>query len=84
MAALTVDLRMASGEREAGAAVVDFNLRAAPPLGRRGIRHQQHRTACHQNPGNNRPGKEPMSWPAGLSSHSCISHGETSLRCATL
>ena len=65
VAALTVHLRMPAGEREAGAAVIDFNVCADTSLGRRGIRHQQYRAACHQNPGNNRPGKEPMSCPAG-------------------
>jgi hypothetical protein len=65
VAALTVHLRMAAGEREAGTAVIDFNVRADTSLGRRGIRYQQYRAACHQNPGNNRPGKEPMSCPVG-------------------
>ena len=83
VAALTIDLRMAAGEREAGAAVIDFNIRADTSLGRRGIRHQQQRAACRQNPDNNCPGKEPMSWPAGHSSHSCIRHCATPLGCAT-
>ena len=40
VAALTLDLCMAAAEREAGGAVIDFNVRAATSLGGRGIRHQ--------------------------------------------
>ena len=50
VAALTVDLRMAAGEWKAGAAVIDFNVRAAASLGRHIIRHQQHRAAYRQKP----------------------------------
>jgi hypothetical protein len=53
---------MAAAEREARAAVIDFNICADTPLGRSGIRHQ-HRTAYGQKPGNYGPGKEPTSCP---------------------
>ena len=46
--ALTIDLSMAAGEREAGGAVIDFNVRADTPLSRRGIWHQQRRAAYRQ------------------------------------
>ena len=85
--ALTIDLSMAAGEREAGGAVIDFNIRTDTSLGRHGIRHEQHRAAYRQKPGNNCRGKEPMSRPTSQAGHSCISldicHGETSLGCAT-
>jgi hypothetical protein len=64
VAALTIDLSMAAGERETGAAVIDFNVRAATSLSRRGIRHQQHHAAYRQKPGNNGRGEKPMSCPA--------------------
>ena len=63
VAPLAHDLRMAAAEREAGAAVIDFNIRADTSLGRSGIRHQQHRAAYRQKPDNNRPGKKPASRP---------------------
>jgi hypothetical protein len=72
MAPLAHDLRVTAAEREAGAAVIDLNVRADTSLGRRGIRHQQHRAAYRQKPGNNGPGKEPTSSPAGQLSHFCI------------
>ena len=72
VAPLAHDLRVAAAEREAGAAVIDFDIRADTSLGRSGIRHQQHRAAYRQKPGNNRPGKEPTSCPASQLSHSCI------------
>lgn len=71
VAALTVDLRVAPAEREAGAAVIDFDARAATSLGRCGLRHQQHRAAYHQKHGNNCPGKDPMSCQARDPDHSC-------------
>jgi hypothetical protein len=74
VAPLARDLRMTAAEREAGAAVIDFDIRADTSLGRSGIRHQQHRAAYRQKPGNNRPGKEPAPWPASQLSHSCIRH----------
>jgi hypothetical protein len=79
VAPLAHDLRVTAAEREAGAAVIDFNVRADTSLGRSGIWHQQHRAAYRQKPGNNCPGKEPMSCPASQLSHSCIRHCGTSL-----
>jgi hypothetical protein len=38
VAPLTYDLRMAAAEREASAAVIDFNICADTPLGKSGIR----------------------------------------------
>ena len=64
VAALTVDLGMAPAEREACTAVIDFNACAATYLGRRRLRHHQHRAAYRQKPGNNCPDKESTSWPA--------------------
>jgi hypothetical protein len=74
MAALTVDLRMAAGEGEAGAAMIDFNLRAANSLGKQSIRHQQHRAAQKQKPGDNGPGKALFSCQASHRSRSCSRH----------
>ena len=82
VAPLARDLRMASAEYEAGAAVIDFNVRAVKSLGRSGIRHQQHRAACHQKPDNNCPGKEPTSCPASQLCHSCIRHRTIAVACA--
>ena len=48
VATLTINLRMAAGEREAGGTVIDFNVRADTPLSRRGIWHQQRRAAYRQ------------------------------------
>ena len=73
-------LRVASGERKAGAAVIDSDVRAIRPLGRHGIRHQQHRATYRQKPGDNCPGKESMACRARRSSHSCKCHCATSSR----
>lgn len=62
VAPLAHDLRMAAAEREAGAAVIDFNICADTPLGKSGIRHQ-HRAPYGQKSGNYRPGKKPASRP---------------------
>jgi hypothetical protein len=70
MAPLAHDLRVAATEREAGAAVIDFDIRADTSLGRSGIRHQQRRAADRQKPGNNCPDKEPTSCPASQLGHS--------------
>jgi hypothetical protein len=40
VASFAHDLRMAATEREASAAVIDFNIRADTALGGSGIRHQ--------------------------------------------
>lgn len=77
--ALTIDLGMATAERETGAAVIDFNVCADTSLGQRGIRHQQHRAAYREKPGNNCPGKEAMSRPPSQLNHSCIRLCATSL-----
>ena len=74
VAPLARDLRMAATERETGAAVIDFDIRADTSLSRSGIRHQQRRAADRQKPGNNCPDKEPASCPASQLSHSCIRH----------
>jgi hypothetical protein len=84
VAPLTRDLRVAPAEREAGTAVIDFDIRADTPLGRSGIRHQQDRAAYRQKPGNNCPDKEPTSWPARQLSHSCICHCGTFAACPTI
>jgi hypothetical protein len=78
---LAHNLGVAAAEREAGAAVVDFNVRAATSLGRGGIWHQQHRAANRQKPGNNCTGKETMSCPTSHSSHSRIRRCATPLGC---
>jgi hypothetical protein len=70
VASLARDLRVTAAELEAGAAVIDFNIRADTSLGRSGIRHQQHRAAYRQKSGNDCPGKEPMSCPASQLNHS--------------
>jgi hypothetical protein len=80
--ALTIDLGMAAAERETGAAVIDFYIRATTSLGERGIRHQQHRAADRQKSGNDCPGKEVMSCPPSQLNHSRIRHGATRLGCA--
>lgn len=80
---LAHNLRVPAAEREAGAAVIDSDIRAVRSLGRRGLRHQQHRAAYRQKPENNCPGKEPMSCQASHPSHSCIRHCTTSPGCAT-
>jgi len=80
---LAHNLRVAPAEREAGAAVIDSDIRAVRSLGRRSLRRHQHRAAYRQNPGNNCPGKEPMSCPANHSSHSRIRHCATTVGCAT-
>jgi hypothetical protein len=82
VASFTHDLRVATAERKAGAAVINFNVRAVTSLGRSGIRHQQHRAAYRQKPGNNCPGKESTSCPVSQLSHSCIRHCATSVACA--
>ena len=74
VAPLAHDLRVAATEREAGAAVVNFDIRADTPLRRSGVRHQQHRAADRQKPGSNGPDKEPASCPASQLGHSCIRH----------
>ena len=48
VAPLAHDLRMAAAEREAGAAVIDFNICADTPLGKSDIRHQQGHAAYRQ------------------------------------
>ena len=83
VAALTLDLGVAAAKLEAGTAVIELDIRAATSLGRRGIRHQQHRAAYRQKPGNSCRGKEMMSCPASHSSHSCTRHCATSLGGAT-
>ena len=45
VAPLAHHLRVTATEREAGAAVIDLNVRADTSLGGRGIRHQQHHAA---------------------------------------
>jgi hypothetical protein len=72
VAPLTHDLRMTAAEREASAAVIDFNICADTPLGKSGIRRQQSRATYRQKSTNNCPGKEPTSCPAKHSTHSCI------------
>jgi hypothetical protein len=69
VAPLTHDLRMAAAEREASAAVIDFNICADTPLGKSGIRHQQGRATYRQKSSNNCPGKEPTSHPASQLCH---------------
>jgi hypothetical protein len=54
---------MAAAEREASAAVIDFNICADTPLGKSGIRRQQGQAAYRQKSSNNCPGKEPTSCP---------------------
>jgi hypothetical protein len=80
---LAHNLRVAPAERETGTTVIDFNACAATSLGRRRLRHQQHRAAYRQKPGNNCPSKEPMSCQARHPRHSCIRHCTTSPGCAT-
>jgi hypothetical protein len=80
--ALTIDLGMAAAERETGAAVIDFNVRATTSLRERGIRHQQHHAAYRQKSGSDCPGKEVMSCPPSHVNHSRIRHGATRLGCA--
>ena len=80
--ALTIDLGMAAAERETGAAVIDFNVRAITSLGERDIRHQQHRAAYRQKSGSNCPGKEVMSRPPSQMHHAHIRHSATRLCCA--
>ena len=63
VAPLTHDLRMAPAEREASAAVIDFNICADTPLGKSGIRRQQGQAEYRQKSSNNCPGKEPASCP---------------------
>jgi len=75
---LAHNLRVAPAEREAGAAVIDSDIRTISPLGRRGIRHQQQSAEYHQKPDNNCPGNESMAYPASHSSHFCNCH------CATI
>jgi len=77
--ALTIDLGMAAAERETGAAMIDFYVRATASLGERGIRHQQHRAADSQKSGNDRPGKEVMSCPPSQVNHSRIRRGAARL-----
>jgi hypothetical protein len=84
VAALTIDLSMAAGERETSATVIDFNVRAVTSLGRCGIRHQQHHAACSQKPGNNGRGKRPMPCPSSQLNHSCVRLCATSFSCAVL
>ena len=52
VAPLTYHLRMAAAERETGAAVIDFDIRADTPLGKSGIRRQQSKAAYRQKSGN--------------------------------
>ena len=68
--ALTLDLGVAAAKLETGTAVIELDIRADTSLGRRGIRHQQHRAAYRKKPGNNCRGKEMVSCPASHSSHS--------------
>jgi len=75
---LAHNLRVPPAEREAGAAVIDSDIRTISPLGRRGIRHQQQSAAYHKKPDNNCPGNESMACPASHSSHLCYRH------CATI
>ena len=82
VASFTHDLRVATAEREAGSAVINFNVRPVTSLGRSGIRHQQHRAAYRQKPGNNCPGNESTSCPVSQLSHSCIRHCANSVACA--
>ena len=81
VAPLAHDLRMAAAERKSRRTVIDFDVCADTSLGRSSIRQQQHRAAYRQKPGNNRPGKEPMSCPASQLSHSSIRRCGTSLAC---
>jgi len=80
--ALTIDLGMTAAERETGAAVIDFNVRATTSLGKRGIRHQQQRAAHRQKSGNDCPGNDVMSCPPSQVNHSRVRHGATCLGCA--
>jgi len=59
-------LRVTATKREAGAAMIEFDIRAVTSLGRSGIRHQQHHATCRQKSGNNGPGKESTSHPASV------------------
>ena len=81
MAPLTHDLRMATAEREASTAVIDFNICADTPLGKSGIRRQQGRAAYRQKSGGNCPGNEPTSCPASQLRHLCICHWSTPVAC---
>ena len=81
VAPLAHDLRVAAAEREAGAAVIDFDICADTPLGKSGIRHQ-HRAAYGQESSNNCPGKEPTSYPASQLRHFYICHRSTTVACA--
>ena len=72
---------MPAAEREAGAAVIDFDICADTPLGKSGIRHQ-HRAAYGQESSNNCPGKEPTSYPASQLRHFYICHWSTTVACA--
>jgi hypothetical protein len=80
VAALTVDLRMASCERKAGTAMIDFNARAATPLGGRGTRQQQQDAAYSQQSDSSCPGKRSMPCSANHASPSRIGHCVTTAR----
>jgi hypothetical protein len=69
MAPLTHNLRMAAAERETGAAVIDFDIRADTPLGKSGIRRQQGKAAYRQKSSSNCPDKKPASCPANQLCH---------------
>jgi hypothetical protein len=84
VAPLTHDLRMAAAEREASAAVIDFNICADTPLGKNGIRRQQGRAAYRQKSSNNCPGNEPTSYPASQLRHFCICHWSTTVASASI
>ena len=81
MAPLTHNLRMAAAEREASAAVIDFNICADTPLGKSGIRRQQGRAAYRQKSSNNCPGKEPTSCPATQLRHFVSAIADTEHLC---
>jgi hypothetical protein len=68
---------MAAAEREASAAVIDFNICADTPLGKNGIRRQQDRAAHRKKSSNNCPGNEPTSYPASQLRLFCICHWST-------
>lgn len=75
-------LGVAPAERETGTTMINSNVRAVTSLGRRRLRHHQHRAAYRQKPGNNYPGKELVSCQVRHPRHSCIRHCARSSGCA--
>jgi hypothetical protein len=84
VAPLAHHLRVTATKREAGAAMIKFDICAVTSLGRSGIRRQQGRATYRQKPGNNCPGKEPTSYPASQLRHLCICHWSTTVASASI